>query len=112
VPQIQRLTLNSSFCRLVELLGFFVNYGELAVDIFFCLSDFIFFHLHRAAIENRPCFRSGIHGAPFFPIVSAASSHSGDSHCIAGNLSASLWRFIPKPSKRPVTFPSATLFRV
>ena len=30
----------------------FVNYGGLAVDIFFCLSGFIFFYLYRAAIET------------------------------------------------------------
>jgi peptidoglycan/LPS O-acetylase OafA/YrhL len=31
----------------------FVNYGSLAVDIFFCLSGFIFFHLYRVAIETN-----------------------------------------------------------
>jgi peptidoglycan/LPS O-acetylase OafA/YrhL len=31
----------------------FVNYGSLAVDIFFCLSGFIFFQLYRVAIETN-----------------------------------------------------------
>jgi peptidoglycan/LPS O-acetylase OafA/YrhL len=31
----------------------FVNYGSLAVDIFFCLSGFIFFRLYRVAIETN-----------------------------------------------------------